>query len=134
MFTKLNTYVAPDLAIAFDSGSSQDDIPLWQETMKRLVDLGIPTVFTVNIKSLLRVPFCVDEKKKKTPSYKQAFDSDEAEAESRIMINAGATLHPELGPKRNPWASKVPRTEPNKVIGFYAVNGWLSGGFRRDSE
>jgi hypothetical protein len=63
VFTKLNTYVAPDLAIAFDSESSQDDIPLWQETMRRLVDLGIPTVFTVNIKSLFCVPFCFDERK-----------------------------------------------------------------------
>lgn len=51
-----------------------------------------------------------------------------------MMIEAGATLHPELGPKRNSWASKISRTEPSKVTGFYNVNGWLSGGFRGGSE
>lgn len=50
------------------------------------------------------------------------------------MIKAGATLHPELGPKPNPWASMISRTEPNKVTGFYTVNGWLAGGFSQGSE
>ena len=49
------------------------------------------------------------------------------------MIKAGATLHPESGPKRNPRASMVSRTEPYKVAGFYAINGWLAGGFCRGS-
>lgn len=52
-FTERESYVKPDLAIAFDSGSSQDDSLLWQETMERLVDFAIPSVFTVNLFILL---------------------------------------------------------------------------------
>lgn len=45
----MNDYVKPDLAVAFDSACSQEDMPSWKETLEKLVDFGIPTVFTVNI-------------------------------------------------------------------------------------
>lgn len=60
----------------------------------------------------------------------QAYDQGEAEAEAKILAEAGATLHPELGPRHNIWGSQLSKSEPNKVTGFYAVNGWLAGGFR----
>lgn len=46
------------------------------------------------------------------------------------MQQAGAKLIPALGPVKNVWGSTLSIKEPNKVTGFYAVNGWLAGGFR----
>ncbi|KDR78140.1 hypothetical protein GALMADRAFT_155137 [Galerina marginata CBS 339.88] len=98
-------YTKPDLAVAFNSGCSQEDVELWKETLNALVQHKVPTLFT-------------------------AFNQEEAEAEADLLRTAGATLHPELGPRYNPWGSLVLRIEPSKVIGFYAANGWLAGGFK----
>ncbi|KAF8872797.1 hypothetical protein CPB84DRAFT_1838982 [Gymnopilus junonius] len=98
-------FIKPDLAVAFDSGCSQEDIESWKKSYVALHQRGIPSVFT-------------------------AFNSEEAQAEADLFKSIGVTLHPELGPKHNPWGSLLSKIEPNKVAGFYAVNGWLSGGFR----
>ena len=63
------------------------------------------------------------------PSLFQAYNQEEAQVEANLMRAAGMTLHPELGPVRNPWGSTLLKSEPNKVTGFYSVNGWLAGGF-----
>lgn len=34
---------------------------------------------------------------------------------------------------KNKWGSMIAKCEPSKVTGFYAVNGWLAGGFRWSS-
>jgi hypothetical protein len=60
----------------------------------------------------------------------QAFNREEAVEEARLLRSAGAALHPDLGPAKNPWGSLKAIPEPNKVYGFYAVNAWLAGGFR----
>ncbi|KIM42026.1 hypothetical protein M413DRAFT_445209 [Hebeloma cylindrosporum] len=97
-------FVKPDLAIAFNSGCSQEDVSSWEATLRVLAQRKIPTVFT-------------------------AYNQEESVAEANIMRAAGMTLHPELGPGRNPWGSILLKSEPNEVTGFYSVNGWLSGGF-----
>ncbi|KIK50990.1 hypothetical protein GYMLUDRAFT_266004 [Collybiopsis luxurians FD-317 M1] len=99
-----NGFTQPDLAIAFNSGCSQSEVESWKGTIKILVDERIPTVFT-------------------------SYDREEAEGEAAILRNAGATLVPILGPRKNPWGSQVLRPEPNKVEGYFASNGWLCAGF-----
>jgi len=98
--------VLPDLAVAFNSGSSQESVASWRETINLLVKREIPTVFT-------------------------AYNREEAENEAKILMDAGAKLVTSLGPKKNQWGSILTRKEPNKVTGFYAVNGWLAGGFKK---
>lgn len=44
-------YVIPDLAVAFNTGASQDDVDSWRETMNVLVDRKVPSVFTVRLPS-----------------------------------------------------------------------------------
>ncbi|PPQ68247.1 hypothetical protein CVT25_005316 [Psilocybe cyanescens] len=105
IFNHGSSFVKPDLAVAFNSGCSQECTDSWQETLIALTKHRIPVVFT-------------------------AFNEEEAEAEAKIFRAAGATLHPQLGPRINPWGSQLARAEPNKVTGFYAVNGWLAGGFQ----
>ncbi|KAJ7899700.1 hypothetical protein B0H13DRAFT_2029673 [Mycena leptocephala] len=95
----------PDLCVAFNSGASQQSMNTWPTTFKLLVERKIPTLFT-------------------------AYNREEAEAEAALLRATGATLHPALGPAKNPWGSIKVIPEPNKVYGFYAVNGWLAGGFR----
>ncbi|KAJ6607178.1 hypothetical protein B0H10DRAFT_2073036 [Mycena sp. CBHHK59/15] len=95
----------PDLAIAFNSGSSQESTATWPATFKALVQKNIPSILT-------------------------AYNREEAEAEAKLLSAAGANLRPSLGPRKNPWGSSKVIPEPNKVYGFYAVNGWLAGGFR----
>ncbi|KAF4609965.1 hypothetical protein D9613_010375 [Agrocybe pediades] len=101
-------YEEPDLAAAFNSGMSQEDTESWRETLRCLVERRVPTLFT-------------------------AYNEEEAKAEAAILREALAgtdmSLHPDLGQVRNPWGSLNSRTEPNKITGFYAVNGWLAGGF-----
>lgn len=47
-----------------------------------------------------------------------------------MLTTAGATIVPSLEPKKNIWGSLLTKTEPNNVVNFYAVNGWLAGGFK----
>ncbi|KAJ7644868.1 hypothetical protein FB45DRAFT_898855 [Roridomyces roridus] len=98
-------FEAPDLAIAFNSGASQESTDAWRPTFKVLVERKIPSAFT-------------------------AFNREEAEPEAALLEQAGATLHPGLGPSKNPWGCIKVVPEPNRVYGFYARNGWLAGGFR----
>ncbi|KAF8963225.1 hypothetical protein BDZ97DRAFT_1661795 [Flammula alnicola] len=98
-------YVKPDLAVAFNSGCSEEDVSSWKTTLVLLAQRNVPTIFT-------------------------AYNQEEAQAEAKILESAGAILHADLGPKQNPWGSLLAKTEPNKVTGFYAVNGWLAGGFK----
>ncbi|KAG6918728.1 hypothetical protein DXG01_012213 [Tephrocybe rancida] len=104
-YARGNDFTKPDLAIAFNSGSSQEHGSSWEETMSVLVKNKTPTVFT-------------------------AYNQEEAEDEAKLLREAGASLVPGLGPVKNVWGSIAYRKEPNKVTGFYAVNGWLAGGFR----
>ncbi|KAF9259006.1 hypothetical protein L218DRAFT_963991 [Marasmius fiardii PR-910] len=96
-------YLKPDIAVAFNSGSSENPAS-WKETMELLVKKKIPSVFT-------------------------AYNRQEAEAESKLLKAAGATLVSGLGPCMNPWGSLKLIPEPNSVTGFYSTNGWLAGGF-----
>ncbi|KAJ7190580.1 hypothetical protein GGX14DRAFT_507204 [Mycena pura] len=98
-------FAPPDLAIAFNSGASQESTHTWPPTFKVLVARKIRALFT-------------------------AYNREEAEAEAGLLRTAGARLHPALGPGKNPWGSSKLIPEPSKVYGFYAVNGWLAGGFK----
>ncbi|RDB18193.1 putative protein MSS51, mitochondrial [Hypsizygus marmoreus] len=98
-------FIKPDLAIAFNSGASQESSQSWRDTMSFLVKNKVPTVFT-------------------------AYNREEAEVEAKMLQQAGATLEPALGPLKNAWGSLSMKQEPNRVTGFYAANGWLAGGFR----
>ena len=60
----------------------------------------------------------------------QSYNREEAEGDARRFIDAGATLNPALGPRRNPWGSQALIKEPHLVSGFYSTNGWLACGFR----
>ncbi|KAJ6554867.1 hypothetical protein B0H19DRAFT_1154664 [Mycena capillaripes] len=95
----------PDLCIAFNSGASQESIHTWPATFKLLIERKVPSLFT-------------------------AYNREEAEAEAQLLRAASAILHPALGPAKNLWGSIKVIPEPNKVFGFYAVNGWLAGGFK----
>jgi len=59
----------------------------------------------------------------------QSYNQHEARMEADMLTEAGANLHPELGPMRNPWGSMLLRPEPNNVRDFYSHNAWLAGGF-----
>ncbi|KAG6826085.1 hypothetical protein H0H92_001167 [Tricholoma furcatifolium] len=98
-------FTKPDLAVALNSGCSQDDISSWKPTISFLIENHIPSVFT-------------------------AYNSEEAKAEAQILQSLGATLVQGLGPSKNPWGSISSIKEPGRVSGFYAVSGWLAGGFR----
>lgn len=50
-----NNFVKPDLAVAFNSGCSQEDVQSWKETLVVLAKRKIPTVFTVRVKLLTYV-------------------------------------------------------------------------------
>ncbi|GLB44346.1 putative zinc finger mynd domain-containing protein 17 [Lyophyllum shimeji] len=100
-----SNFIKPDLAVAFNSGASQEGSESWKETMSFLVKNNIPSVFT-------------------------AYNREEAEAEAKLLKAAGAQLIPRLGPTRNAWGSISFKKEPSRVTGFYSVNGWLAGGFR----
>ena len=46
-------FVAPDLAIAFNGGISEVDKDLWKPTIERLIEMNIPSAFTVGFHLLL---------------------------------------------------------------------------------
>ncbi|KAG6816172.1 hypothetical protein H0H87_008096 [Tephrocybe sp. NHM501043] len=104
-YAKGSDFTQPDLAVSFNSGSSQESWESWQETISFLVKNEIPSVFT-------------------------AYNREEAEAEAKLLRDAGANLIHELGPLKNVWGSISCKKEPNRVTGFYFINGWLAGGFR----
>ena len=115
------TFTKPDLAIAFNSGCSQEAASSWKETIVFLVQNKIPSVFTVGYFVYFVCP----------PQYisiNQAYNHEEAEAEAAVLKSSGAKL--KLGPMKNKWGSMMARCEPSKVTGFYSVNGWVAGGFR----
>jgi splicing suppressor protein 51 len=41
------TFTKPDLAIAFNSGCSQEAVSSWKETIAFLMQNNIPSIFTV---------------------------------------------------------------------------------------
>ncbi|KAI3609917.1 zinc finger mynd domain-containing protein 17 [Moniliophthora roreri] len=96
-------YNRPDIAIAFNSGI-HESASSWQETVELLVQKSVPFIFT-------------------------SYNREEAEADAKLLKAAGAALHPNLGPMKNPWGSMRLIQEPNRVHGFYSTNGWLAGGF-----
>ncbi|KAG6844793.1 hypothetical protein H0H87_003722 [Tephrocybe sp. NHM501043] len=100
-----SSFERPDLAVAFNSGSSQEATASWKETISFVVQTKIPSVFT-------------------------AYNREEAEAEAMLLQSAGAKLVPGLGPTKNVWGSISSKKEPNRVTGFYSVNGWLAGAFK----
>ncbi|KAF5354505.1 hypothetical protein D9758_012406 [Tetrapyrgos nigripes] len=108
-------FVAPDLAIAFNSGASElatdgsgtGPGASWKETIKLLVEKKIPSVFT-------------------------SFNHSEATTESQTLRDYGATLlaTEDLGPRKNPWGSMHLIPEPNNITGWYGENMWFTGGFK----
>ncbi|KAJ7241868.1 hypothetical protein C8J57DRAFT_1244485 [Mycena rebaudengoi] len=105
MANKGSEFEKPDVCNAFNSGASQASMRTWPPTFKLLVERKIPTLFT-------------------------PFTREEAEGEVALLRAAGATLHPDLGPAKNPWESIKVRPAPIKLYGFHADSGWLAGGFR----
>ncbi|KAJ7286832.1 hypothetical protein C8J57DRAFT_1282125 [Mycena rebaudengoi] len=103
--SKGSQFEKPDLCIAFNSGAAQTSQETWPATFKILVDRKIPTLFT-------------------------SYTRQEAEGEAALLRASGATLHPELGPAKNPWGSLNVRAGTATVYGFQAESGWLAGGFR----
>ncbi|KAJ7748196.1 hypothetical protein DFH07DRAFT_830420 [Mycena maculata] len=95
----------PDLAIAFNSGASEESPELWLETFECLIHRNIPTVFT---------------------SYNQI----EAETDAALLRMSGASLHPSLTRRRNPWGSLLAKPEPARLRGFFYESGWLAGAFK----
>ncbi|KAG7443809.1 uncharacterized protein BT62DRAFT_901802 [Guyanagaster necrorhizus] len=95
----------PDLAVAFNSGLSEESADTWPNTIKFLSQRRIPSIFT-------------------------AYNRHEAEADAKILAYYGARLVRTLGPRKNPWGSLLAKPEPCKVYGFYSVNGWVAGAFR----
>ncbi|KAJ7028641.1 hypothetical protein C8F04DRAFT_1398825 [Mycena alexandri] len=93
-----------DLCIAFNSGAPVVSSHTWLPTVKVLVERKIPTLFT-------------------------AFSREEAEGEAALLRAAGARLHPDLGPAKNPWGSMKLTPAHMKLYGFSAGSGWLAGGF-----
>ncbi|KAH0579517.1 hypothetical protein H2248_002371 [Termitomyces sp. 'cryptogamus'] len=75
-----NKFMKPNLAAAFNSGSSLEDTWLWKETMSLLVENKVPSVFT-------------------------AYNQNEAQGEARILRAMGANLVPALGSVKNVWGS-----------------------------
>ncbi|KAJ7711963.1 hypothetical protein B0H16DRAFT_584656 [Mycena metata] len=102
---KGSEFESPDICIAFNSGASQASMHTWPPTFKLLVEQKIPTLFT-------------------------SFNREEAEGEAALLRAAGATLHPDLGPAKNPRGSLKVGPAQMKLYGFYADSGWLAGGFK----
>ncbi|KAJ3505204.1 hypothetical protein NMY22_g17664 [Coprinellus aureogranulatus] len=96
-------FIIPDLAIAFNSGSSEVETESWQPTIKLLVERRIPSVFT-------------------------SFNREEAEGDAALLTKVGAQLIPSLGPCPNPWGSMSLRIEPGfgRADGFFNSNGWFA--------
>lgn len=46
-----DNFVKPDLAVAFNSGCSQEDVQSWKETLVALAKHKVPTVFTVRLQA-----------------------------------------------------------------------------------
>ncbi|RDB18194.1 hypothetical protein Hypma_000529 [Hypsizygus marmoreus] len=105
ILTQRGTYTVPDLAIAFNAGTSKQSQHTWIPTMAALVKGKIPTVFT-------------------------AFDEDEAGTDVNMWPMFGAKLIPALGPSKNPWGSEMLKRAPHAVSRYYAGSLWFSGGFR----
>ncbi|KAJ6495166.1 hypothetical protein C8R45DRAFT_1094825 [Mycena sanguinolenta] len=97
---KGSEFERPDLCVAFDSAANP-----WPETFQLLVDRRLPTLFT-------------------------AYNREEAEIEATLLRAAGATLHPALGPSKNPWGGMNPIPAAHRQYGFYTSSGWLAGGFK----
>ncbi|KAJ7037209.1 hypothetical protein C8F04DRAFT_1232669 [Mycena alexandri] len=104
MANKGSEFEKPDLCIAFNSGAPVVSSHTWLPTVKVLVERKIPTLFT-------------------------AFSREEAEGEAALLRAAGARLHPDLGPAKNPWGSMKLTPAHMKLYGFSADSGWLAGGF-----
>ncbi|CAA7264032.1 unnamed protein product [Cyclocybe aegerita] len=94
----------PDLAIAFNSRCSEGERSSWKETIKALVKLKIPSVFT-------------------------AYYEQEARDQADMFKAAGANILQDMGPKPNPWGSSMLKMDPHSITGFYAANKWISAGF-----
>ncbi|KAF8152767.1 hypothetical protein K438DRAFT_1864090 [Mycena galopus ATCC 62051] len=103
--SKGHQFEKPDLCIAFNSGAAQISQEPWAPTFKFLAERKIPTLFT-------------------------SYTREDAEGDAALLRAAGATLHPELGPAKNPWGSLNVRAGTATVYGFQAESGWLAGGFR----
>ncbi|KAJ7644840.1 hypothetical protein FB45DRAFT_784839 [Roridomyces roridus] len=103
--TQGSQFIPPDLCIAFNSGAYEEWTDEWCATIKVLVERKIPSVFT-------------------------AFSREEVHSDAHLLQRMGATLHPMLGPTKNPWGSMKLTPEPRNVYGFFADNAWFAGGFR----
>ncbi|KAF8881407.1 hypothetical protein CPB84DRAFT_1735211 [Gymnopilus junonius] len=100
-----NRFIKPDLAIAFDSVCCKGHIASWTHTYQAMFQRKIPSIFT-------------------------AYNKEEAETEAVLFSGVGINLHPALGPRANPWGSWIWKPDARKLTRFYAVNSWISGGFR----
>ncbi|RUS13686.1 hypothetical protein BC937DRAFT_94942 [Endogone sp. FLAS-F59071] len=96
-FASTTYYTRPDLVVGFNSGLHEVDINLWRPTLRHLVDLDVPCVFT-------------------------SYNEQEAKGDVAAWREFGArVVH---GPERNGWASEVPLAEPMGVDEFYVNSGW----------
>ncbi|KAF8881412.1 hypothetical protein CPB84DRAFT_1851600 [Gymnopilus junonius] len=68
--------------------------------------------------------------KRKIPSVFTAYTREEAEVEAVLLSGVGIELHPALRPGPNPWGTMLWKPDPRKLTRFYAINSWISGGFR----
>ncbi|KAF9022153.1 hypothetical protein BDZ89DRAFT_1070891 [Hymenopellis radicata] len=108
LYHELKNEDKPDLAVAFNTGLSEESPETWPETIKVLVDRKIPSVFT-------------------------SYNREEAVAEGKILAKHGATLIKDgdmSSGSRNQWGSMLMKPEPCKIFGFFSVNGWIAGAFR----
>ncbi|KAF7368233.1 Zinc finger mynd domain-containing protein 17 [Mycena venus] len=63
---------------------------------------------------------------RKLPSLFTAYNREEAEGDAAVLRDAGAALHPALGPALNPWGSMKGVATVHSVYGFHVENGWLA--------
>lgn len=103
-FVKSAQFERPSLAVAFNSGVSQEERESWLPTLKSLSDLAVPFVFT-------------------------CFNEYEADADAEFLRDAGLKLS--KGPEKNRWASERPYVDAMLDDCFYQRNNWwICGGGR----
>jgi splicing suppressor protein 51 len=84
-------FTAPDLIVAFNSGMAEEETESWQKTLKVILDINVPAMFT-------------------------SYQKDEADNEYAILQSLNARTLTDK-PVRNPFAVQLPEIEPGYWYG-----------------
>ncbi|KAJ3310316.1 hypothetical protein HDU76_003402 [Blyttiomyces sp. JEL0837] len=89
----------PDLVMVLNSGIHEHPFPsTWGQTVKELIDLDVPVVFT-------------------------AYNEEEVRQDQKIVESQGANIV--ITAQENPWKSPIPIREPFFKDEFYYKNGFM---------